>query len=132
MDIVEPSPDGAAEVSQQLHAIARLLGIKEQESQQAGQLIDTINKSVALRMSALPQAFHEAVLPEGALSERQARPCSLPTSVKCCAGAGTTRVMYISLLPKARHEKAMCRDYKSVALLSACKSVSRLQCRWKS
>ena len=82
MDIMEPSPDGAADVSQQLHAIARLLGIKEQESQQAGQLIDTINKSVASRMGALPQAFHEAVLPEGALSERQARPCSISIGVR--------------------------------------------------
>ena len=79
MDVTESSPSGAANVSQQLHAIARLLGIKEQDSQQAGQLIDAINKSVASRMSTLPQAFHEAVLPEGALSERQARPCSLLT-----------------------------------------------------
>ena len=82
MDIAEPSPAGAADVSQQLHAMSRLLGIQEQDCQQAGQLIDAINKSVASRMSALPQAFHEAVLPEGALSERQARPCSISISFR--------------------------------------------------
>ena len=82
MDVTEPSPAGAADVSQQLRAIAHLLGIKQQDSQQAGQLIDTINKSVASRMNDLPQAFHEAVLPEGSLSERQARPCSIFISVR--------------------------------------------------
>ena len=92
MDTAEPSPSGAADVSQQLHAIARLLGIKGQDCQQAGQLVEAINKSVASRMSALPQAFHEAVLPEGALSERQARPGSLSINVRCCTGAGTTTV----------------------------------------
>ena len=122
MDIAEPSPSGAADVSQQLHAIARLLGIKEQKSQQAGQLIDTINKTVASRMSDLPQAFHEAVLPEGALSERQARP--MQPSYQCqllqwCWDKQDTT--YTDVLPKPRQKMATCMDYDPVAMLSACK-----------
>jgi ATP phosphoribosyltransferase regulatory subunit HisZ len=70
----EPDSGNAAEISQQLHALASLLGISG-EFQQAEKLLDSINQGVAAKMKALPQAFLEPVLPEDSLSDAQAGRC---------------------------------------------------------
>lgn len=70
----EPDSGNAAEISQQLHALASLLGISE-EFKQAEKLLDSINQGVAAKMKALPQAFHEPVLPEDSLSDAQVDHC---------------------------------------------------------
>ncbi len=66
----DPDLDDAAETSQQLHALASMLGISG-EFQQAANLLDRINQGLAAKVKALPQAFHERVLPEGSLSDAQ-------------------------------------------------------------
>ena len=70
----EPDSGNAAEVSQQLHALASLLGISG-KFQQAEKLLNSINQGVAAKMKALPQAFHEPVLPEESLSDAQVGHC---------------------------------------------------------
>ena len=88
-DKAQPSGSDAAEMSQQLHALASLLSI-DGHFQQAGQLIGAINEAVRARMGALPQSFHEPILPEGSLSSGQVCPgsqlclCS-PSDVMCQA-----------------------------------------------
>ena len=42
---------------------------------QAEKLLDSINQGVAAKMKALPQAFHEPVLPEDSLSDAQVDHC---------------------------------------------------------
>lgn len=69
----QPSGGDAAEISQQLHALASLLSLGGQ-FQQASQLIGAINEAVQKRMRALPQSFHKPMLPEGSLSSDQASP----------------------------------------------------------
>lgn len=68
----EPSSSYTAEVSQQLHALAILLGISG-EFRQAAQLVEAINENMDSKMKALPQSFHEPILSEGSLSNDQAR-----------------------------------------------------------
>ena len=77
----QPSGGAAAEVSQQLHALARLLGIDGQFGQ-ASQLLSAINEAVQRRMTALSQSFHEPMLPEGSLSSDQASPQPAASSLQ--------------------------------------------------
>ena len=70
----EPESADAAEISQQLHALASLLGISG-EFQQAEKLLDRINQGMAVKVKALPQAFHEPVLPRDSLSDAQVGHC---------------------------------------------------------
>ena len=69
----QPSSGDAVEVSQQLHALASLLSINR-EFEEASQLIGAINEGVEAQMMALPQSFHEPILPEGSLSGDQVCP----------------------------------------------------------
>ena len=69
----QPSGGDAAEVSQQLRALATLLSI-DARFQQASQLIGAINEAAQAKMRALPQSFHQPMLPEGSISNDQVRP----------------------------------------------------------